>query len=73
MTNPLIPEHITVNDGGPDRYDLACTVCQTGVSHGRTFGPISGADLAASFIVQHRTHTKTGKPNGLTPSGRVRR
>lgn len=73
MASVQIPEHVKINEGGPERYDLECTVCGMGVSHGRSFGMVSGADLAASFIVLHRIHTKMGKPNGLTPSGRVRR
>ena len=67
-----IPSHVTINEGGPDRYDLECSVCHTGWSGGRTFGPISGADLAATFIVQHAIHDKKGAPHGLTPSGRKR-
>lgn len=67
-----IPAHITIHQGGPDRYDLECSVCRTGWSGGATFGPIRGADLAATFIVQHAIHAKNGSPHGLTPSGRKR-
>ena len=67
-----VPENITVNAGGPDRYDLACTVCQIGWTGGATFGPVSGADLAASFIVLHATHDRKDRPTGLTPGGKPR-
>lgn len=66
-----MPKHITVNQGGPDVYDLDCTVCQMGMNGGRTFGPIDGATLAATFIVQHAVHTAKGSPAGLTASGNV--
>ena len=67
-----IPAHITVNEGGPERYDLECSICSIGYSSGARFGVINGSDLAAVFIVQHATHDKKGKPSGLTPGGKPR-
>lgn len=67
-----IPEHITANEGGPHRYDLACTVCSMGYSGGARFGRSSGADLAAAFIVLHATHDRKGVANGLTAGGKAR-
>lgn len=63
------PPHITIIEGGPDRYDIQCMTCGGGVKGGRSFGPVSGADMAASFIAQHTVHTKSGVPSGLTSSG----
>ena len=67
-----IPANITVNDGGPERYDLECTICKTGMGCGPRFGVVSGSVLAATFIVQHATHDKKGNPSGLTPGGKAR-
>lgn len=66
-----MPRHITVNQGGPDAYDLDCTVCHIGMKAGATFGPIDGSTMAATFIVQHAIHTAKGNPAGLTASGQI--
>lgn len=64
-----IPDHITVNEAG---RSADCSVCHIGVDVlSSKFGPVSWAELLASFAVQHVTHTKGGKPSGLTPGGRV--
>lgn len=65
-----MPRHITVNQGGPEFYDLDCTVCHTGMKAGATFGPIDGSTMAATFIVQHAVH-RGRTPAGLTPSGDI--
>ena len=67
-----IPGHITVNEGGPTRYDLECSVCSMGYSGGSRFGMVNGSDLAAAFIWQHAIHDKKGNPSGLTPGGKPR-
>jgi hypothetical protein len=66
-----MPQHIVVNDGGPESYNLECRVCTMGMKSGQTFGPIDGATIAAMFIVQHAVHTAKGDPAGLTPKGDV--
>lgn len=64
-----MPAHITVNQGGPEVFDLECTVCHTGMNCRARFGPVAGADMAATFTVQHTVHTAKGAPAGLTPGG----
>lgn len=69
MTEVRIPDHITINESG---RSADCSVCHMGVDVlSWKFGPVSWSELLASFVVQHATHTKGGKPSGLTPGGRV--
>lgn len=50
-----------------------CSICRTGVTAPPMFGPIPRAEILAAFVAQHATHTKTGRPSGLTSSGKVSR
>jgi hypothetical protein len=62
-----IPANITLDEkaGKAD-----CSVCHIGVTAPPSFGGIPCSDMLAAFVVQHSTHTKAGKPSGLTASGR---
>lgn len=70
MTEPSfvfrIPDHIDVDEPAGT---ASCAVCRTGVDIPVTFGPISGTNLLAAFVVQHATHTRKGAPSGLTAAG----
>lgn len=63
-----IPDHITLDE---DTGMADCSVCKFGVTAPVSFGGIPRADMLASFVVQHATHTKSGKPTGLTVTGRA--
>ncbi len=63
-----VPAFIRVNSGGPT-YDIDCTLCGIGMKCGPTFGPIQGADMAATFVAQHAVHGRRNEPIGLTPNG----
>lgn len=51
--------HITLTRKPGDRMDGECSICQTGINVGPSFGPIPGDVLLAEWIKQH-THTKKG-------------
>lgn len=61
-------DHITLNeaDGKAD-----CSICQVGVTVPPSFGGIPRADMLAAFVVCHAVHTKSGRANGLTSTGRA--
>lgn len=63
-----VPDHIKVASGGPELYDIECSVCGISMKH-RVAHPDSIApDLAAVFLVQHAVH-RGKEAAGLTPSG----
>lgn len=50
--------HITITKKR-DRMDGACSICNTGIGVGASFGPIPGDVLLAEWIKQH-THQPKG-------------
>ena len=50
-----------------------CGLCNMGITAPAMFGPIPRANMLASFVVLHATHSERGMPSGLTRTGRISR
>ncbi len=63
-----IPDWITLDEpnGKAD-----CSVCRMGVTAPPSFGGIPRPNLLAAFVVEHATHSRAGRSNGLTATGKA--
>ena len=64
-----IPRHVAIDEAKREAF---CAMCGMGMTMPQDgFGPIPTSKMLASFAVLHATHSRHGKPEGLTKTGRI--